>query len=56
MFDHDGHAALFKVDLTDQRDPDLVYWHEQRDVGAYIYDAAARLLGVGFESNSLGPQ
>ena len=33
-----------------------MYWHEQRDVGTYIYDAAARLLGVGFESNSLGPQ
>jgi alpha/beta superfamily hydrolase len=56
VFDHKGHTALFKIDLTDQRDPELVYWHEQRDVGTYIYDAAARLLGVGFESNSLGPQ
>lgn len=56
VFDHKGHAALFKLDLTDQRDPELVYWHEQRDVGTYIYDDTRRLLGVGFESNALGPQ
>ncbi len=56
IFDYQGHTALFKIDLTDQRDPEPVYWHEQRDVGTYIYDGASRLLGVGFESNALGPQ
>jgi dienelactone hydrolase len=56
VFDHKGHAALFKVDLTDQRDPELVFWHEQRDIGNAIYDDAARLLGVSFESHALGPQ
>lgn len=56
IFDHQGHAALFKVDLTDQRDPELVYWHEQRDVGSMIYDGGNRLIGVGFASNAIGPQ
>ena len=56
IFDHEGRTALYKIDLTDQRDPELLYWHEQRDVGRYIYDGAARLLGVGFETGMLGPQ
>ena len=34
VFNHEGHTALFKVDLADQRDPELVFWHEQRDRGA----------------------
>ena len=49
VFDYQGRTALFKIDLTDQRDPEPVYWHAERDVGTYIYDGASRLLGVGFE-------
>ena len=56
IFDHEGRTALYKIDLTDQRDPELLYWHEQRDVGSYIYDGAGRLLGVSFETSVLGPQ
>jgi len=52
----EGRSALFKIDLTDQHDPEPVYWHEQRDVAGLLVDSRAKLLGVMFESNVLGPQ
>ena len=55
-FKHDGRMALYKVDLTDQRDPELIYWHEQRDLDRGIFDGAGKLLGVSLQSNWLGPQ
>jgi dipeptidyl aminopeptidase/acylaminoacyl peptidase len=53
---HGKHNALFKVDLTDQKDPEPVYWHEQRDIDMGIYGPRYELLGVTFESSVIGPQ
>lgn len=53
---HEKHTALFKIDLTDAKDPELIYWHESRDIDSVITDSRARLLGVFFESSLLGPQ
>jgi dienelactone hydrolase len=56
LMTREGRSALFKIDLTDQKDPEPVYWHEQRDVAGLLVDSRATLLGVLFESNVLGPQ
>lgn len=53
---HDKHSALYRVDLTDQKDPEPVYWHEQRDVDVGIFGSRSELLGVMFESSAVGPQ
>jgi dipeptidyl aminopeptidase/acylaminoacyl peptidase len=56
LLNHDGRMALYKVDLTDQRDPELVFWHEKLDLSLGLYDGAGKLLGVYFDSNWVGPQ
>ena len=56
LLTRDKHRALFKVDLTDQRDPEPVFWHEERDVDKPIVGTRTDLLGVAFESSALGPQ
>jgi dienelactone hydrolase len=56
LMTREGRSALFKIDLTDQVDPEAVYWHEQRDVSGLLTDSRARLLGVLFDSSVLGPQ
>jgi dipeptidyl aminopeptidase/acylaminoacyl peptidase len=53
---HEGHTALFKVDLTDAKDPEPVFWHTERDIARSIVGSRAKLLGVAFESSLLGPQ
>ena len=56
LMQNDGRRALFKIDLTDKVDPELVYWHAQRDVDGVLRGARSNLLGVSFASSALGPQ
>jgi dipeptidyl aminopeptidase/acylaminoacyl peptidase len=55
ILSHNGRAALYSVDLTDQSDPQLLFWHEQRDLSNGIFGARHELLGVEFNSSVLGP-
>jgi dipeptidyl aminopeptidase/acylaminoacyl peptidase len=56
LMQNEGRRALFKMDLTDKVDPELVYWHAQRDIEGVLRGPRSQLLGVWFASSALGPQ
>jgi len=49
--DHDGRKALWKIDLTDAADPQLVFAHPEVDIGDAVWTRDHRLLGVRFQTD-----
>ncbi len=47
--DHEGRMALWGVDLSDQRDPEMLLAHEKVDLGAPILSSDKRFIGVRYE-------
>jgi dipeptidyl aminopeptidase/acylaminoacyl peptidase len=52
--DHDGRRALWKIDLTDTIDPQLVFAHPEVDLDEPIWTTDHRLIGVSFKTDKLG--
>lgn len=46
---HKGRDALWSIDLTDQRSPDLLFQHPLVDVGEPILQADGQLIGVRYD-------
>ena len=47
--DHEGRDALWSIDLTDQRPPQLLFHHPLVDVGEPILQTDRRLIGVRYD-------
>jgi dipeptidyl aminopeptidase/acylaminoacyl peptidase len=54
MRDYAGRDALWKVDLTDATDPQLVFAHPDVDLDEPLFTHDQRLLGVAFETDRPG--
>jgi len=54
MRNYQGRSALWKVDLTDATDPQLVFAHPDVDLDTPLFTHDRRLLGVAFESDRPG--
>jgi len=52
--DYQGRRALWKVDLTDAADPQLVFAHPEVDIDGPLFTQDHRLLGVTFETDRPG--
>ncbi len=46
-----GRDALFEMDLTDQREPAIVFSHPQVDVGGPLFAKDGRMIGVAYETD-----
>ncbi len=47
--DHEGRLALWGLDLSDQRAPEMLLTHEKVDLGAPVLSSDKRLIGVRYE-------
>ena len=47
--DHDGRDALWSIDLTDEREPQLLFTHKLVDTGEPLFRSDRRLLGVRYD-------
>lgn len=47
---HEGREALWKIDLTDKTDAQLVFSHDRVDVTTPLFASDQRLLGVTYEA------
>ncbi len=55
LMDHQGRSALWRVDLSDQRDPILELWHEEFNVHDVLRDGDGALMGVRLATSAAGP-
>lgn len=46
---HEGRSALWTMDLTDQKPPQLVFSHPLVDASNPMFTADGRLVGIGYE-------
>ncbi len=47
--DHEGRMSLWGLDLSDQRDPEMLLTHEKVDLGTPILSGDKRLIGIRYE-------
>jgi dipeptidyl aminopeptidase/acylaminoacyl peptidase len=52
--DYQGRRALWKIDLTDAVDPQLVFVHPEVDLDEPLWTRDRRLMGVSFETERPG--
>lgn len=50
----DGRQAVWKIDLTDKRDPELLFSHPDVDVDDPLFSADGRLLGIAYDAERPG--
>jgi hypothetical protein len=55
LLDHEGRIALWRVDLSDQRDPILELWHKEFNVHDVLRDGDGALMGVRLATSAAGP-
>lgn len=55
LMDHQGRTALWRIDLTNQRDPVLELWHEEFNVHDTLRDGDGGLIGVRLSTTAIGP-
>lgn len=55
LMDHQGRTALWRVDLTNGRDPTLELWHEEFNVHDVLRDGDGGLMGVRLATSAAGP-
>jgi dipeptidyl aminopeptidase/acylaminoacyl peptidase len=55
LMDYQGRTALWRVDLSDRRDPILELWHEEFNVHDVLRDGDGALMGVRLATSAAGP-
>jgi dipeptidyl aminopeptidase/acylaminoacyl peptidase len=55
LMDHNGHTALWRVDLSDTRDPVPELWHEGLNVDDVLREGDGAVLGVRLATTAAGP-
>jgi dienelactone hydrolase len=51
---HEGRNAIWQVDLTDEKPPELLFSHPQVDIDGAIFTADGRFLGVTYDAERPG--
>ncbi len=51
---HQGRDAIWKIDLTDEKSPELLFSHPTVDMGAPLFASDGRLLGARYDAERPG--